>query len=294
MYYVVNGDTINFSEPYDGEFFKKLKDALSFPCEDLRNSMRKKIVKDITTEDKIGKQEILDALLLQDYDIQGYIYSLLDSLLSVTDVPNIVCGTTSDSYCVNDANYRGDEYSFAELAYENDWGIVSLSEVSPEEIFIKIIKNDVNSKTINIASELKQVYLSEAINNDSFLGRFFTSFDQVFCVRNCNFNNWKSINEAERQKILITFYKEIAHVLHNEFDKLGHFPGRNSNRVEKINDGLFEYRLSNPNYRIYYTRVDSNLVILLTLLKNRPDISKKTMDNLIRLKKHVNEKMFVS
>lgn len=294
MYYVLNGNTISISESYDGAFFEKLKDTLYFPCEVLCKSMHKKIVMDFNAEDKIGSQAILDALLLQDYDIQGYIYSLLGSLLTVTDVPDIVCGTTCDSYCANDVNYCGDEYSFAELAYENNWGIVSLAEVSPEETFIKITKNDVDSKTINIASELKQVYLSEAINNDSLLGRFFTSFDKVFCVRNCNFNDWKSINETGKQKVLITFYKEIEHVLHNEFDKLGHFPGRNSNRVEKINDDLFEYRLSNPNYRIYYTRVDDKLVILLTLLKDRSNISKNTMENLIRLKNHVHEKMFVN
>ncbi len=293
MNYVLNGDTINSSEPYDGEFFEKLKDALYFPCEVLRNSMHKKIVKDIATEDKIGNQEILDALLLQDYDMQGYIRSLLDSLLSVTDVPDIVYGVTSDSYCINGVDYRGDEYSFAELAYENNWGIVSFSDVATEEIFAKITKNGVNSKIINVASELKQVYLAEAVNNDNFLGKFFASFDRVFCVRNCSFNDWGSIHEPEKQKVLITYYKEIEHVVHNEFDKLGHFPGKNSNRVEKINDGLFEYRLSNPNYRIYYTRVDDKIVILLTLLKNRTDISKNTMDNLIRLKKYANEKMFV-
>ena len=284
MNYVLNGDTIIFGESYDSVFFEKLKDALYFPCEVLRKSMHRKIVKDITTEDKIGNQEIFDALLLQDYDMQGYIWSLLDSLLSVTDVPEIVYGGTSDSYCINDVIYRGDEYSFAELAYENNWGIVSFSDVAAEDIFTKITKNNVNIKTINVASELKQVYLAEAVNNGNFLGRFFTSFDRVFCVRNCNFNDWDSIHETGKQKVLITYYNEIEHVVHNRFDKLGHFHGKNPSRVLKINDELYEYRISNPNYRMYYTRIDDKLIILLTLLKNRSDISTNTMNNLVRLK----------
>ena len=284
MNYVLNGNTINFGETYDNVFFEKLKDALHFPCEILRKSMHKKIIKDIITEDKIGSQEILDALLLQDYDIQCYIWSLLDSLLSVTDVPDIIYGTTNDSYRINDDCYRGDEYSFAELAYENNWGIVSFSDVAAEEIFTEITKNDVDSKTINVANELKQIYLIEAVSEGDFLGRFFTSFDRVFCVRNCNFNDWGSIPISGKQKVLITYYKEIEHVIHNEFDKLGHFHGRNTSRVLKINDNLFEYRVSNPNYRIYYTRADDNIVILLTLLKDRPDISTNTMNNLMRMK----------
>lgn len=284
MNYVLNGKTINFGETYDNVFFEKLKDALHFPCEILRKSMHKKIIKDIITEDKIGSQEIFDALLLQDYDIQCYIWSLLDSLLSVTDVPDIIYGATNDSYRINDDYYRGDEYSFAELAYENNWAIVSFSDVAAEEIFTEITKNDVDSKTINVASELKQVYLIEAISEGAFLGRFFTSFDRVFCVRNCNFNDWDSIPKSGKQKVLITYYKEIEHVIHNEFDKLGHFHGRNTSRVLKINDNLFEYRVSNPNYRIYYTRANDNIVILLTLLKDRSDISTNTMNNLMRMK----------
>ncbi len=285
MYYVLKGKTINITEQYDNNFFNQLKDDFYFPYEVLHVLEHKNIVKDIEAEERVGSQELIEALLLQDYDIQGYIWTMLDSLLSVTDVPDIICGTTSDSYYVDGINYQGDNYSYAELAYENDWCVVSMSNIKVEDIITKIVKNDNVGKNIYQVSNLTQMYLAKAINDVSLLEKYFTSFERVSCVQNCAFENWTSINELGRQKILTTFYKEIKHVVHNEFDKLGHFPGRNSNRVEKINDDLFEYRLSNPNYRIYYTRVDDKLVILLTLLKDRSDISKNTMDNLMRLKK---------
>lgn len=291
MYYVLNGNTIDISEPYDSNFFNQLKDDFYFPYEVLRVSNHKSIVKDIETEKKIGSQELVDALLLQDYDIQGYICAMLDSFLSITDVPNIVCGTTSDSYSIDSDDYQGDQYSFAELAYENNWCIVSNSNVEVEDMVTKIVKNDVCNKTRYKVSNLTQVYLAKAVNDENFLGKYFTSFDRVFCVRNCTFDNWTSINETGRQKILTTFYKEIEHVIHNKFGKLGHFHGRNTNRVEKINDNLFEYRISNPNYRIYYTRADDKLIILLSLLKDRSDISTTTMSKLMNLKNNKYEKL---
>ncbi len=293
MYYVLNGNTIDINEPYDSDFFNKLKDDFYFPYEVLRVSNRQSIVKDIETEKKIANQELVEALSLQDYDIQGYIWSMLDSLLSVTDVPDIVCGTTKDSYCIDSIYYQGDQYSFAELAYENNWHIVSTTNVAVENLVTKVVKNSICNKTIYQVSNLMQVYLARATYDEQFLGQYFTSFDQVFCVKNCRFENWSSIDEIGRQKVLTTFYKEIEHVVHNEFHALGHFHGRNSNRVEKINDDLFEYRISNPNYRIYYTRENDKIVILLTLLKTRSNISVNTMNNLMRLKKCEYEKIVV-
>ena len=61
--------------------------------------------------------------------------------------------------------------------------------------------------------------------------------------------------------------------------------------VEKINDNLFEYRISNPNYRIYYTREDDKLIILLSLRKDRSDISRITMNKLMKLKNNKYEKL---
>lgn len=291
MYYVLKGNSIDIDKPYDSDFFNKLKDDFYFPYEILRIANNKNIVMDMETESKIRSQELVDALFLQDYDIQGYIQSMLDSFLSVTDIPAINYGSPSDVYSVDGISYQGDQYSFAELAYENNWYIVSVTNIEVEDMITKAVKNDVSNKTIYILSNITQVYLAKAINDEGFLGEYFTSFDQVFCVKNCTFGNWTSVNKIGRQKILTTFYKEIKHVIHNEFDKLGHFPGRNSNRVEKINDNLFEYRLSNPNYRIYYTRINDKLVILLTLLKDRTDISTNTMNNLLRLKNCEYEKI---
>lgn len=284
MYYVLNGNTINVNKTYDNNFFNQLKDVFYFPYEILHVLNNKNIVKDMKTEDTLEDQKLIDALLLQDYDIQNYIWTMLDSFLSVTDVPDVVCGTTSDKYSIENKYYQGDQYSFAELAYENEWYVVSLENVSVENMVYKAIKNDLDNKTIYTISNLTQLYLAKAINDMRFLGKYFTSFDQVYCVLNCEFNNWESINKVDRLKILTTFYTEIKHVLHNEFDKLGHFHGRNANRVEKINDNLFEYRVSNPNYRIYYTRKNDNLGIILTMLKKRGRISKSTMNHLIRLK----------
>ena len=135
--------------------------------------------------------------------------------------------------------------------------------------------------------------LSKSLKDETYLSKYFCAFENVYCTKNCNFDNWNSLNEAERFRVLSIFLKEIVHVLYNEFSKLGRFPGRNSNRVEKINDNLFEYRISNPNYRIYYSRFENKLIILKTLLKRRQSISTDAMNNLLRLVKQPYEKTWI-
>lgn len=241
-------------------------------------------------EEKLSNCDFIDALSAQDYDIQNYLWSMLTSILSVTDVPGVFCGTESDLYSFGGRQYLGDQYSFVELAYENEWPIVSLKPVDLENISSVVTKNGDSPKTVYSVCDLSQLYFIKALTNGQYLGEYFTSFDKVYCVRNCTFDHWDSVHATGRFKVLATFYREIRHIVHNEFDKLGRFPGRKANRVEKINDNLFEYRIANPNYRIYYTRKEDKIVIVLSALKRRGNISASMMNNLMQLKNYTYEK----
>lgn len=284
MKYVLNSDSIPFTDKYTDEFFTQLKEMLSFPYEDLYIQSQEQIVKDFIFEEQTDKEDFIDALCSHDHDISQYILLMLSSFLTITDIPEASYGVKSDIYSYGDNQYNGDHYSFVELAYENDWCIVSAEPVDINNVVTRITKNATESKNIYEISDFKQFYLVKSLDNENFLGSYLSSFDNVYCTQNCLFENWDSINTTGKLKILSTYHKEINHVIHNEFHKLGHFPGKNSNRVEKINNNLFEYRLANPNYRIYYTRKDENLIILLCMLKRRGKISTNTMNNLIRLK----------
>lgn len=284
MAYILNSNTISFDDEYTDEFFAQLKEALSFPYENLCIQSKEQIIKDYLFEEQTSKEDFINTLYSHDYDISQYIMLMLSSFLSITDIPEASCGIQSDIYNYGGNQYNGDLFSFVELAYENDWCIISAKPVEVDNVVTKIIKNATELKNIYEISDSKQFYLVKSLDNESFLGSYLSSFDNVYCVQNCLFENWDSINATGKLKILSTYHKEISHVIHNEFDKLGHFPGRNSNRVEKINDNLFEYRLANPNYRIYYTRKEDKLIILLCMLKKRGKISTNTMNNLVRLK----------
>ena len=282
MYYVLNVETIDIPSEYTEEYFDCLYSTFSNIVE-LLNNNGDLIIKDIVADERLDNQSFREALLAQDYDIQGYLYSFLNNLLSVLDVDNLVTGQTTDCYMCNGQNYVGDEYYFAELCYENNYSVLSLKEVSIDSFWIKIVKNKNGDKKVSQVSNSSQYYLNRAISDSAFLLRFFSSIKNVACIENCSFNDWDSITETERFKVLSMFYKEATHILNMELDKLGHFKGKNKNRVEKINDNLFEYRISNPNYRIYYSRRTGKLIIIFTILKKTAKIPSTTMHHLVSL-----------
>lgn len=290
MYYVTKGSTINTNCAYSEDFFYNLMEQLKFSYDIIRLEMGDKVVKDIIAEEKLGKQEFLDALFSQDYDVQNYLRLILDSFLSVTDVVAANAGRGTDIYSADDEKLVGDQYTFAELAYENNWNVISFYCVEVDEMVRPIAKNSIGQKKIYYICNRSQLLLCKCLDNNTFLPKYCCSFEDVYCVRNCGFGDWDSLQERERFKVLSLFYKEIGYVIHNEFNKLGHFPGDNSNRVEKINNNLFEYRIANPNYRIYYSRGGNKLIVLKTMLKDRQTISTGTMDNLVRLSKQEYEK----
>ena len=265
-------------------------EQLKFSYDIIRLEMGDKVVKDIIAEEKLGKQEFLDALCTQDYDVQNYLRIILESFLSVTDVGGVNSGERTDLYSTDDEKFVGGEYTFAELAYENNWNIISFDCVEMEYMIKQVSKNSINAKKVYHIYNRKQLLLCKSIDNYTFLPKYCCSFEDVYCVKNCSFDDWNSLSETKRFKVLSLFYKEIGYVIHNELSRLGRYPGRNSNRVEKINDNLFEYRISNPNYRIYYSRGGNKLIVLKAMLKDRQTISTGTMDNLVRLSKQEYEK----
>ena len=290
MYYVTKGCTINTNFESSQDFFDNLMEQLKFTYDIIRLEMGDRVVKDIIAEEKFGNEEFMDALFSQDYDVQNYLRLILDSFLSVTDVVGANCGETTDTYNIENENFIGDQYTFAELAYENNWHIISFDIVEVDKMIKPIIKNSNGSKKIYQICDKSQFLLFKSLSSDTFLPKYCCSFENVYCTQNCSFDNWDSLSETERFRVLSVFFKEIGYVIHNEFSKLGRFPGRNSNRVEKIKDDLFEYRISNPNYRIYYSRNENKLIILKALLKRRQDIPTATMNNLLRLLKQPFEK----
>lgn len=282
MYYVLNGETIDIPSEYTAEYFDGLYSTFSTIVK-LLNDNGDLIVKDIVADERLDNQSFRKALFAQDYDMQWYLYSVLDKLLSVLDIINIATGQTTDCYMCNGQNYVGDEYSFAELCYENNYSALSLKEVDIDSFWIKIKKNKNDGKKISQISNPSQYYLNRSIKDSAFLLGYFSSIKNVACVDNCSFNDWDSITETERFKVLSTFYREATYILNMELDKLGHFNGKNRNRVEKINVKLFEYRISNPNYRIYYTRRKEKLIIIHTILKKTAKIPNSTMNYLASL-----------
>lgn len=290
MYYVTKGDSITTHCEHSEDFFCKMLEQLKFSYDVVQCEMNDRVVKDIVAEEEFSNEEFLEALSSQEYDTQNYLILVLDSFLSITDVDSIICGDADDRYSVDDEEKFGDQYTFAELAYENEWNVISFDCVNVDNMVKTITKNSHNRKKVYNISDRSQLLLSKSLKDETYLSKYFCAFENVYCTKNCNFDNWNSLNEAERFRVLSIFLKEIVHVLYNEFSKLGRFPGRNSNRVEKINDNLFEYRISNPNYRIYYSRFENKLIILKTLLKRRQSISTDTMNNLLRLVKQPYEK----
>ena len=290
MHYVIKGSTINSNREYSEDFFYNLMEQLKFSYDIIRVEMDDKVVKDIIAEEMLGNKEFLDALWVQDYDVQNYLRIILDSFLSVTDVDGVNSGERTDMYSTDDEKFIGGEYAFAELAYENNWNVISFEYVEVHDMIKPITKNSINQKKIYHICNKSQLLLCKSLDNDMLLPKYCCSFEDVYCVKSCNFDDWDSLRNRERFKVLSLFYKEIGYVIHNEFSKLGHFPGENSNRVEKINDNLFEYRIANPNYRMYYSRDENKLIILKGMLKDRQTISTGTMDNLLRLSKQLYEK----
>lgn len=284
MCYIINSDTINIGTDYTFEFFNDLKEKFHFPYEILYSLEHEQIVKDMFLEDKLINDDLMNALSLQDYDLRNYLYLMLSSLLSITDITEVRYGTQEDLYLYEGNTYRGDQYTFVELAYENDWNVISLKNIDIKKIVSPTTKNEENSKNIYNVCNITQLLLVKSLFSEHYLERFFSSFEKVYCIQNCEFNNWETVNEMQRLKILATFYQENKYIIHNEFNNLGHFHGRNANRVEKIGENLYEYRISNPNYRIYYTRRNEKLIIILCMLKRRGKISKNTINNLICLK----------
>lgn len=287
---IINSNTINVGEEYTADFFVDLKKKFYFSYEVLHLKEHEQIVKDMDLEEKLSDYDLFNALLLQDYDVQNYILAILDAFLSITDISEAAFGTQDDIYSYEGKEYKGDQYSFVELAFENNWNVISLKDIDLDRMSSLVLKNGKENKKIYNICNITQWYLTKSLICEHFLEKYFSSFDKVYCIQNCA-NDWASINISQRLKILSTFYREVEYVVHNELNKLGHFPGKNTNRVEKINDNLFEYRLSNPNYRIYYTRKNEKLVIILCMLKRQGKISKTTMNNLVRLKNSSYEKI---
>ena len=284
MNYVTNGETLNLDSEYTYEFFCELKDKLSFAYELLCLKRKKRVVKDIILEKKFVEEKFIEALLTQDYDLSGYLFLILNNMLSITDLQAVNCGKNTDKYCIDEKQYSGDQYTFAELAYENDWPVVSFENITIQNVVKKIIKNSSEEKkTCNICNE-KQFLICNCLKSDEYWGEYVSAFDNVYCSLNYSFEDLKSLRFDGKFKILSMYYTEIIHILNNELEKLSRFPGRNKNRVEKIDDGIFEYRIDNPNYRIYYTRDKDNLIILMGRLKKESKIRKSIKDQLNRLK----------
>ena len=132
----------------------------------------------------------------------------------------------------------------------------------------------------------KQLLLNYCLKCDDFLGEYVSAFDNVFCSQNNSFDDWSSLGFEQRFKVLSMFYNEITYILRKEFSKLSRYPGKNKNRVEKIEDGLFEYRIDNPNYRLYFMRDKEKLIVLMGILKKSNCIAKKVKEKLKNLRKY--------
>lgn len=284
MVCVTNGNTINTNYEYSPEFFYKLREQLYFAFDVMHVERNATIVKDIVFEEKFGNQKFLNALNAQDYDTRGYLQLILDSFASITDVDETICGEATDVYSINDQQFVGDQYTFAELAYENNWYIISFLPVEMGNLTVKIDKNSIDTKEMYNICNTSQLLLCNSLKNDIFLGEFYSSFDCVYCSEKYSFEDWASLSHDKRLKVLSTFYSEITYIVHNQFQKLKRFPGKNPSRVEKIGNDLFEYRIANPNYRIYYTRDSDKLILLKGMLKRRQTIANATMKRLVELK----------
>ena len=134
MYYVTKGSTIDTHFENREDLFCDLMGELKFSYDTICLEMDERVVKDIVAEDKLSNEEFLDALFTQDYDVQNYLRLILDSFLSVTDVLDANCGDATDIYSVDNEDFAGDQYTFAELAYENNWNVVSFNRVEVDKM----------------------------------------------------------------------------------------------------------------------------------------------------------------
>lgn len=281
MNYVIDGTNYVF-EKNNQHNLEHLRNRLKFIHQFLFLEQHDRAIADSSFNEKIlDNDEAKTALLeVSDYDQKNMLLYAFHYILEVTDFEEIgatpCSGTSTDEYSLNDQIYNGGELSFAELAYENDWNVISLNDLNVDQIKGTVLKNRDDSKNIFSISCEKQYYLCKSVSDKLCDLRFYQSFDNVSCVHNCEISDWTSLSSIERFKVLSTFYKEIDFIIKNDYSQVGRCPGKNPNRVESLSQivkNCFEYRLLNPNYRIYFLKKSGQVVILFGRLKREAEIT---------------------
>ncbi len=273
MYYIIDGKTFNLENQSMDMLFEAIRDKFKFAYDFLYLQKKELIIADIDLCEKIlDNKDVKETLLVStDYDLKMYMYSLLNALITPTDINDLILGLETDTYNDGSITTNGGDFSCEELSYENDAVIVSLSNVDADNLLKKIKKNnEIIEKNFYIISSETQYYLINSIVNENLLKDFFNSFDNVSFLEKSRVEDWSSITKKERLKILFTFYKESQYIISNQFQLLGKPPGIRGKRVEKIDnvlDSCYEYRILNPNYRVYFIKKSGTIIILLGRLK---------------------------
>ena len=281
MNYVIDG-TSYILEENNQQALEFLRNRLRFMHELLFLKNHDRVISDFGFSEKVLDNEDVKSTLLMvsDYDEKNMLLYALHYILQITDFEDLGSiphsGTSTDQYRFNNQTYRGEDLSFVELAYENDWDVLSLNPINIDNIKGDILKNRTDDKSIFIISSEKQYYLHKSVRGTLCDLRFYQSFDNVLCADHCQIDDWDSLSLVERLKVLSTFYKEIEHVINNNHSQIGRRPGRNQSRLENLNEivsGCVGYRLANPNYRIYFLKKSGQVTILLGRLKRENEIT---------------------
>ena len=278
MYYILDGKTLNLENLSADETISLIRYKFQFAYDFLYLEQKEQIIADLEVCKKVLENNILQDLVSSsnDYDLICYWYFLQDAIIYPDKLDDLKIGNETDFYDDTVDVVNGEGFSCEELCYENNATAVKFCDIQVENLVKKITKNHQETKEIFQVSCVSEYYLVKSVSSSEFLVDFFNSFSSVKCLKNSRIENWSSLTAKQRRRVLSTFYKEVNHIVNGEFHMLGRPPGRSGERIFKIPEVIhncYEYRILNPNFRIYFLMETGQVIILLGRLKSETSLT---------------------
>lgn len=278
MYYILDGKTLDLENLNADEIISLIKYKFEFVYDFLYLGQKQQIVADLEVCKKILENTMIQDVVSSsnDYDLIYYWYFLLDAIICPDKLDNLKLGNETDFYCDGVVEVKGENFSCEELCYENKAIAVKFCDIHIEDLVKKITKNSQETREVFQVTCVTEYYLVKSVFSSAFLVDFFTSFSCVKCLKNSRIEDWDSVTEKERRRILSTFYKEIKYIVSGQFHMLGRPPGKRGERIVKIPEVIhncYEYRILNPNFRIYFLLETGQVIVLIGRLKSENSLT---------------------
>ena len=224
----------------------------------------------------IENENFLGKLCVQDDDVRTFISLFFSRIISVVDVSGIRMGQDSDVYLLNNEQFNGNHFSVAEIAYENNYPIIS-PHFNSKISLVEIQKNNKKKQRYQLCDK-NHYFVYKGSNDEKYISIFlqYLGFDihPKFKV-----DAWDNLASENKIKILEKIANDSNDLIAKRFNKLGRV-GR-SNRVVRItNLDIYEYKITinNGTYRVYFKAHDSSTMMCLFYQKKTQKISSQLMN----------------